>query len=202
MGPVQMAPKEIEAMGALGSNLNDRPRLCDAVNFDARAASPELVENVDGQTAAYIWQVQASFDSLRQSAAQLAGLLVLASIDKRGRILDPPILGCAINAQREVEDALRTMLVPQNAAHHYYHLSLAAERIGAALRIARERSLRSDDAALDQMVQMLRAGWEEMLSAARALPGFQVVDFGRSCCAVHRCRTPSLDAPANSVLFS
>ena len=189
-------------VGALGTNSDGSSRICEALDFNALPGSPERVENVDGPTAAYILHVQPSFESLRECAAQLAGLMVLAAIDKRGRILDPPILECAISAHCEAEDVLRTVPVPQNAAHYHYHVSLAAERIGEALRIARERSSRSDDAALDRMLQILRAGWEEMLSAAGALPGFQVVDFNKSCCAVHRRPAPGQGACSEFVVLS
>jgi hypothetical protein len=147
---------------------------------------PELGENLVDRTAEYVLETQASFESLRRAAAQLAGLLVLASIGGRDRVLDEPILEEAMSAHREAEDKLRATPVPAAGAHHHYHLSLASERIGDALRIARQGSLRLDDASLDRTVQVLRAGWQEMLSAGKALPGFQVVDFTRSCCAAHR----------------
>lgn len=178
----------------MGKSVDDGARRCEAVGVAVLPTSPGYVEKLDDRSAAYISRLRPSFDLLRDSTAQLAGLLVLASIDRRGRMLDPPILDLAIDAHRDAEDRLRAVPVPPNAAHHHFHLSLAAERIGEALRIARERSLRSDPASLDRTIRILRAGWEEMLSAAKALPGFQVVDFGRSCCAVHRGGGSSLDA--------
>jgi hypothetical protein len=180
--------------GAFGKSLVDGPLLCEAADFGAPPAAPDLAPDlatpVDDRTAAYISKMQPGFDALRQSVAQLASLLVLASIDGRGRILDPPVLALAIGAHREAEDMLRAEPVPDDAAHHHHHLSLAAERIGEALGIARQRSLRSDAASLDRTIRLLRAGWEEMLSASRALPGFQVVDFNQSCCTLHRRRAP------------
>ncbi len=142
--------------------------------------------NLDDRTATYVLKTQAPFEALRNAAAQLAGLLVLASIGERDRVLDEPILGQAETAYKEAEDMLGAIEAPAAAAHHHFHLSLACERIGDALRIARQGSLRINEASLDRAHQTLKEGWREMLSASKALPGFQVVDFSQSCCAAHR----------------
>lgn len=156
--------------------------------FQALPADPVI----DDRTAAYVLKTQPSFDGLRSAAAQLAGLLVLASIGGRDRVLDEPLLEQAESAHKEADDELRITDAPTPAAHHHFHLSLASERIREALRIARQGSLRIDDASLDRAHLALKAGWQEMLSASKALPGFQVVDFTKSCCAAHRARAVSL----------
>jgi hypothetical protein len=153
--------------------------------------------DLDDRTAAYILETRGSFEALRNAAAQLAGLLVLASIGTRERVLDEPILEQAESAYREAEGKLRSAVVPAAAAHHHHHLSLASEWIGEALRIARQGSLRLNEASFDRAHQTLREGWREMLSAGKALPGFQVVDFTQSCCAAHRGRTASLRVPTD-----
>jgi hypothetical protein len=178
-------------MRSLQEAVAEGRRTSEVGGFQAFAAGPAL----DDRTAAYILKARTSFEALRNAAAQLAGLLVLASVGARERVLDEPILAQAESAYREAEEKLRSTEAPAPAAHHYHHLSLASERIGEALRIARQGSLRLNEASFDRAHQALRAGWREMLSASRALPGFQVVDFTQSCCAAHRARATSLRAP-------
>jgi hypothetical protein len=177
-------------MRAVQEGFAEGRRIGDVGGFRALPADPDL----DDRTAVYIVEARAIFEALRNAAAQLAGLLVLASIGARERVLDEPILAQADSAYREAEDKLRLTAAPPAAAHHHHHLSLASERIREALRIARHGSLRLNEGSLDQAHRMLRAGWREMLSASKALPGFQVVDFTRSCCGAHRVRAASLRA--------
>ena len=168
-------------------------RTGDAEGFQALPVGPDL----DDRTVAYILETRATFEALRNAAAQLAGLLVLASIGARERVLDEPILEQAASVYREADEKLRLTKAPAAAAHHHYHLSLASERIGEALGVARQGSLRLNEASFDRAHRMLRAGWREMLSASKALPGFRVVDFNQSCCAAHRGRAASLCAPTD-----
>jgi hypothetical protein len=175
-------------MRAQREGLGEETQNGDAGGFQALPADPVI----DDRTAAYVLKTQPSFEGLRSAAAQLAGLLVLASIGGRDRVLDEPLLEQAESAHREAEDKLRATHAPAAAVHHHFHLSLASERICEALRIARQGSLRINDASLDRAHQALKAGWQEMLSASKALPGFQVVDFTQACCAVHRGRAARL----------
>ncbi len=177
-------------MRAVQEGSAEGERIGDVGGFRALFADPDL----DDRTSAYILEARGIFEALRNAAAQLAGMLVLASIGARERILDEPILAQADSAYREAENKLRLTAPPPAAAHHHHHLSLASERIGEALRIARQGSLRLNKGSLDQAHRLLRAGWREMLSASKALPGFQVVDFTQSCCGAHRIRAASLRA--------
>jgi len=162
---------------------------------DAQTLEIELDNRLDDRTVAYVLKVRACFDSLRQAAGQLAGLLVLAAAGARSQILDLPMLEQTGAALHEAEAMFRSVQVPPSASHHYFHLSRAAEWIGEALQHARKGSLRNDDKVIDETLQKLRAGWQEMHFAANALPGFQVVNFSQACCAVHA------DAKAKSAAF-
>lgn len=144
-----------------------------------------LSDRLDDRTLTYILSLRPCFDSLRQVAAQLAGLLVLAASGGRTTILEIPVLDLAVDALREAEDAIHAVCVPPRARRHHFHLERAADRIGSALAIARSGSLRHDDAALEGMLKLLRDGWQQLHRAARALPSFQVVDFNQACCALH-----------------
>ena len=180
--------------GTLQYSGQDMALLAEVSEF---AAGPDLPDDIDHQTAAYVLRTRATFNELREAAAQLAGLLVLASIGGRSRMLDLPALELAGSAHKEANALLQGAPVPSTAAHHHHHLSSAAERIGEALRIARQGSLRFDDTALDRTFQILKAGWREMLAAAKALPGYEVVNFG-GCCAARRQAAPRLVAEWDS----
>lgn len=144
-----------------------------------------LSGQLDDRTLAYVLAVRPCFDALRQVAAQLAGLLVLASSGGRTTVLQIPVLDLAVDAFGEAEDTIHVVPVPPRALHYHFHLARAADRIGGALAIARSGSLRRDDDAIEGMLKLLRAGWNELHRAAQALPGFQVVDFNQACCALH-----------------
>lgn len=150
-----------------------------------------LSGRLDDQTVAYVMATRSCFDSLRQVAAQLAGLLVLASSGGRTTVLEIPVLDLAVRTLCEARDAILSGAVPPAASHHHLHLRRAADRLGEALATTRTRSsLRDDDPTVEAILKQLREGWQELHRAARALPGFQVVDFSQACCALHGARSP------------
>lgn len=146
---------------------------------------------LDDRTIAYALTVRATFDSLRQAVAQLAGLLVLASSGARSSIIDHPMLERAIAQQAEAEDLIERVKVPTPAMHHHYHLRRASAGIGRALASAANLGYRRDGAVLDQILAELREAWRELHRTTHFLPGFQVVDFGQACCAAHALRPPA-----------
>jgi hypothetical protein len=55
-----------------------------------------------------------------------------------------------------------------------------------ACRGAQDRS----DKRFDTLTRALRATSDHLRATARLLPGFELVDFGQACCAVHAPRLP------------
>jgi hypothetical protein len=135
---------------------------------------------VDDATAVYIVENQRCFEDLKQVAAQLAGLLVLAAAGSKEAAPDHPALLRAREVFREAADELRRSQPTERAQRHHAHLARAASEIGAALR--------ETDSGLDvdRILIPLRAGYSELERAADSLPGFEKVSYERACCGGHR----------------
>jgi len=138
---------------------------------------------VDDATAAYILENQKCFEDLKQVASQLAGLLVLAAAGSKSALPEHPMLEAAQQLFREAADALRRARPTPRAQPHHRHLKQAAGAIGRALNAA-VRCFRPLGGGLDidPILLPLRAGYEELERAARALPGFETVAYDRACC--------------------
>jgi hypothetical protein len=134
---------------------------------------------VDDATAAYIVENQRCFEDLKQVAAQLAGLLVLAAAGSNEAVPDHPALLRAREVFREATDELRLSRPTERARRHHAHLARAASEIGAALKAA------DGPLNVDRILIPLRAGYIELERAADALPGFEKVSYARACCGVH-----------------
>jgi hypothetical protein len=131
---------------------------------------------VDDATAAYIVESQRCFEDLKQVAAQLAGLLVLAAAGSKEAAPDHPALARSRALFREALDALHRARPTERASKHHAHMTRAFEDIGAAL----ELTGRGID--VEGLVIPLRAGYTELERAADSLPGFEKVSYARACC--------------------
>jgi len=169
-----------------GKRLADRlidptgPLLVDAME----AAEPCSMGEVDEATASYIVALRNPFELLRQAEAQLAGLIVLATVSGQA-IAGHPMLDLAVEAVREAEDGIRAARVPEQARHHHRHLLEALQEMQHAIKATRRCLVRGDEAAIDAVLIPLRAGHQHLLWATGALPGFEIVALSQSCCAQH-----------------
>lgn len=165
----------------------DRPR--SVLRADAPApdtAVPAiLAAELDNRTTAYALTMVGPFEALRQAAAQLAGILVLAAAGSRTATPDHPMLLLAYRSHDEAIDGIRTATPPLPGRHHHRHLTRAAVWIGRALTRARISARPGGTLDLDATLHLLRCGWQELQWAAGALPGFEIVAFEQGCCAVH-----------------
>jgi hypothetical protein len=131
---------------------------------------------VDDATAQYIVENQKCFEDLKQVAAQLAGLLVLAASGSKEAAPDHPMIGAARELFQDADDAVRRARPTERARLHHEHISRAAVSIGTALREAGGRL------NVDRVLTPLRAGYTELERAADSLPGFEKVSYDRACC--------------------
>lgn len=143
-----------------------------------------LVGAVDPRLFDYVLAAQGRFGGLRQCAAQMAGLLVLAAAGGR---TDPghPMLELARNAHGAAADVTYGAKVPARAEHHHRHMAAAAKALSAALKAMPEALARRNEEAVDRAYGPLKAGFRELQNASRCLPGFEIVDFEQGCCAEH-----------------
>jgi hypothetical protein len=143
---------------------------------------------LDDQTVAYVLAARPHFESLRDVAAQLAGLLVLAASGAPTAAPHHPMLHSAETMIQASRDGIRSTRSTTRALSHHQHLTQAADSIEAALLAARDR-LGRPFADIDPILAPLSAGYAHLQHAARALPGFELVGFDHACCG-------SLVAPA------
>jgi hypothetical protein len=138
---------------------------------------------LDDSTVAYVLAARPHFESLRDVAAQLAGILILAASGARGAVPDHPMLHSAETLFRESQDGIRSTRSTERARPHHHHLTQAADSIETALVAAHARLGRSfGHADLDSVLTPLRAGYAHLQHAANALPGFELVGFDHACC--------------------
>jgi hypothetical protein len=133
---------------------------------------------VDDATAAYIVENQRCFEDLKQVAAQLAGMLVLAASGSKEALPDHPALRSARAIFREANVSVLRARPTELAKLHHAHLTKAAAAIGTALSHA------TNVLNVDLILIPLRAGYSELEQAADALPGFEKVSYDRACCGV------------------
>jgi hypothetical protein len=141
--------------------------------------------SLDDQTIRYVIAIRPHFEDLRQVAAQLAGLLVLAASGASMATPEHPMLVAAQRTYDAANDGIRRIQPSPGARAHHRHLLKAAEVLGRALREMRGTAARTAASQVDRVMPALRAGYGSLQRAARALPGFELVDFDRGCCSVH-----------------
>jgi hypothetical protein len=138
---------------------------------------------LDVTTVSYLLDMRSPFEDLRQVAAQLAGILLLAAAGSRLATLQHPMFGVASASYERAMDSIQSVTVPQRARHHHHHLMKSARLIGNALASCKSNIALTTD--LDLILSSLREAWDQLKLAAAALPGFEIVAFDQACCAEH-----------------
>lgn len=146
--------------------------------------SIRLAEVLDDETSAYAISAQACFEKFHGAANRLAGLLVLLAIAKSRLVLDVEILAAAADLIKAGNDEFRALRFTPRSQHFHRHLANAGNLLRVAIEHI-ERTLAGSASARDPLVP-LQAAWSELKDASRCLPGFEVVDFRHSCCALHK----------------
>ena len=145
-----------------------------------------MTSEIDDETATYVLESQKHFEDLRQVAAQLAGLLVLAAAGAGSAMPDHPMLDAAEQLYEEAVEGVRRARATVRARRHHHHVVRGAAEIGRALSIAREHPGQLDSGrAIDRILTPLRTGYVHLQQAADALPGFELIAFEQGCCALH-----------------
>ena len=134
---------------------------------------------MDDRTTAYVIAAQPVFEDLRQVAAQLAGLLVLAATGSKEATPDHPMLRASRQVFHQAEDALKSVRATGHARSHYVNLVSAGVLLSDALGRANAWPL-----DIDAVMVPLRDAYAHLQQAASALPGFKMVSFEQACCNV------------------
>ncbi len=140
--------------------------------------------SIDDSTTTYVLDQHRHFDDLRQVAAELAGLLILAAAGAKSAVPDHPMLKTAMSTFREAADGVRRSRPTPRAEQHHACLVSAADALERALEAARRQMGRAGcDQDMDQVLVPLRVGYGYLQRAATLLPGFELVAFGMGCCS-------------------
>jgi hypothetical protein len=132
---------------------------------------------IDDPTAEYILHTRKCFEDLRQVAAQIAGVLVLAAAGAKSATPDHPMLDAAAELHgAAIEELHGIRPTPRAHAHHQCLLQAAG-----ALAIALSAAKRTE---FDPVLLPVRAAYTHLQRAAEILPGFEMVAFEKGCCAV------------------
>ena len=165
------------------------PRLLDGAGLVLKCepSGDGYAATLDDDTIAYVLAAQKSFRKLRQAISQIAGALVLdAASGTKSSIADDGFRLARIS-MAEVLDLFGSASPSRSSTHHHHHLGIAIGLVGEALA-AQKRSSGMPSAANPErdLLPLLKRAWQELNHAVRALPGFDMVDFGQACCAFHR----------------
>jgi hypothetical protein len=150
-------------------------------------------ENIDDETVAYILPAQKYFEDLRQVAAQLAGLLVLAAAGSKSAPPDHPMLEVAKQLHKSATAGIRGLRATERASAHRDYLSRAAAALECALSSAQTHlSSAGRSAEIEPILHPLQAAYAQLQLAEAALPGFEIISFDQACCRpqIHATNVP------------
>jgi hypothetical protein len=130
---------------------------------------------IDDRTAAYIRATHPAFEDLRQVAAQLAGLLVLREAGARTAEADRRAVEAVF---RRAADCVLSASATERARKHHRHLCRSIDALDRALALAQSSA--------GDPLEALREAYQQLQSASRTLPGFEMIHFAQGCCAIPR----------------
>jgi hypothetical protein len=130
----------------------------------------------------YVIDAKPVFEDLRQIVSQLAGLMLVDRTGGASTVAGCTLLGRTNDLFGAVREVIGTLRPDERSRHHFSHLQSAAKAIATLLGAMDRARL---DADVERRLPMLKTAWQELTHAANALPGFETVDFSRSCCASH-----------------
>jgi hypothetical protein len=140
--------------------------------------------NIDNETVAYILVARKHFEDLRQVAAQLAGLLVLAAAGGKSATPDHPMIEAAAQLHASASDGIRNARATPRARAHHECLSRAEVALECALASARTSLGRAAlSSEIESILTPLKAAYSQLQFASAALPGFETISFNQACCA-------------------
>jgi hypothetical protein len=131
----------------------------------------------------YVTAIKPAFDCLRDVAAQVAGLLVLA-VSGGKSAAGHPMLPVALESHAEAADLLGAARVPSWARHQHAHLAQASAKLRVALSAAKNDLRFGDVERSDAILKPLRESYTELQWAADALPGIETVSLSQGCCCL------------------
>jgi hypothetical protein len=145
----------------------------------------------DDRTVRYVTAAQPLFEDLRQVAAQLAGLLVLAATGSKDASPHHPMLESAKLVCVQAIDGVNRVgaLTSDHTRAHHRQLADAVAALTDTLGSADSWPI-----DVDAVLIPLRLAYAHLQNASLLLPGFQMVSFEQACCTIPN-RSPSTSLP-------
>jgi hypothetical protein len=137
----------------------------------------------DDRTTAYVIAVHPHFEDLRQVAAQLAGLLVLAATGSKEASPHHPMLESAKLACVQAVDGVNRVAALTSDHTRAHHRKLVDAGAALAHALASADTWPID---VDAVLLPLRMAYAHLQRASQLLPGFQIVSFEQACCGNQR----------------
>lgn len=141
--------------------------------------------DIDDGSIAYAIGMQLPFECLRNAAAQLAGVLILAATGSRSGSPDHPIVAVAADNHQQALDGMNALKVPDGSRHRHLHMIRASSLIADAVVTFKSVAARKSS-NIDAALALLVRGWSELRLASVSLPGCEIVDLQHACCADHQ----------------
>ena len=123
---------------------------------------------------------------ISETLTQVSGFALLAMTSSRPPTLAEAALIGAQKASAHAIEEVRALNAPERARHHLHHLRKAATALAEACAQAR-LCLKpgASHGERDALLDALRATSDHLRSTAKLIPGFEIVELGQACCAVH-----------------
>jgi hypothetical protein len=158
---------------------------------------PSDVDRLADASLRYVLACQPLHERLRDAATQLGGLSLMVMLRRDGGVDRATPLRDLTAGLDATSDALAAIRVPAAAAHHAHHMIEATAALRSVARLLAPGA--ADEAARAGISIALRSATDHLRFAARALPGFEMVDLTQSCCAAHAAALPP--ATTNELRF-
>lgn len=134
----------------------------------------------------YVSAAQAVQSVLKQILTQVGGYALLLMTGEKSHLQPAEAIISAQKAAERAMDDVCALRVPADAAHHYHHLKKAAQATCWTFAAADAcRTADADEVEREALARALRTATGHLRTTAGLLPGFELVDFGQACCAMH-----------------
>lgn len=143
-------------------------------------------EGASGTLLSYMEATRPVQDLLKRVLTQVAGCSLMIMTRITPVVVPEGAMQLARVSAEQAEERLRALKVPAEAAHHFHHLLKVSEAVRWAFLSMDVCAVPgAGDADRDALTRALNAATKHLRVTARLLPGFEAVDLGLACCAMH-----------------
>ena len=158
------------------------------------------VQAIDDATQCYIIVAQPVFNALLDGVRQMAALLILQAAGANKDVREHPMLAVLRDACAPLHDQVMQLKASPMASHFHRHLLGATQALHAGLRTDKSDHFTPQaNASAEGALRAVKQALQQLTWASRALPGFETVAIGKSCCA--ECQALPLGANFSTLIL-